>query len=209
MTEDEAQNWIVGNVSRETLDRLKIFLDLLRAENEHQNLVSRASLDSFWARHAVDSLQLLSLAPPTGPWVDLGTGAGFPGMAIAAARKDMVLVEARRLRVDFLERVAEAMGVTGHVSIRHGKAESVPALAAATISARAFAPLDMTFAIGARFATPNTLWLLPKGRSAQSELEAARASWQGEFRLVPSITDAEAMILIARDVRPAGKGRKR
>ncbi len=82
-------------------------------ENERQNLVSRASLDQLWLRHIADSAQLLRFAPsPEASWVDLGTGAGFPGLIVAALHQGPVtLVEERRLRVDFLRRAAESLGV--------------------------------------------------------------------------------------------------
>jgi 16S rRNA (guanine527-N7)-methyltransferase len=77
------------------------------------------------------------------------------------------------------------------------------------ISARAFAPLEKLLSLGQRFATPETRWILPKGRNAHRELEAAESSWQGRFRIEPSITDAQAGIIVAERVRVRGKGKHR
>ena len=76
------------------------------------------------------------------------------------------------------------------------------------ISARAFAPLPKLLALAERFSTPETVWILPKGRNAKSELEAARSSWQGDFRLEPSLTDADAGIVVASRVRRKPRGRR-
>src|SRR5690606_16741737 len=99
MDEVAARRWLVENrdVPRETLERLDRFEALLREENHRQNLVSAASLDRLWARHIVDSAQLLPLAPQTGRWLDLGTGAGFPGLVVAMLWPgETILIEQRR-----------------------------------------------------------------------------------------------------------------
>jgi 16S rRNA (guanine527-N7)-methyltransferase len=202
MDEAEARGRLA--VPRETLQRLEIFVNLLREENERQNLVSAASLDRVWSRHILDSTQLLRFSPPeAAAWLDLGTGAGLPGLVIAAiAPVRVVLVEARKLRADFLRRASEAMGVSDKVEVLCARAEAIPAKSYAVISARAFAPLDRLLAIGRRFSTDKTVWILPKGRNAKTELEAAESSWQGDFRLEPSLTDADAQIVVASRVRP-------
>jgi 16S rRNA (guanine527-N7)-methyltransferase len=207
MDESEARTHL--DVPRETLERLDIFVAALRQENERQNLVSWASLDAVWSRHILDSAQLLRLAPPEArTWLDLGTGAGFPGLVIAAITPLRVaLVEARKLRVDFLHRAAGQMGISERVEILCAKAEAISARPFDVISARAFAPLDRLLAIGSRFSTDKTLWILPKGRNAKTELEAAESSWQGDFRLEPSLTDADAQIVVASRVRPSRKGK--
>jgi 16S rRNA (guanine527-N7)-methyltransferase len=209
MTEDEAR--LALDVPRETIDRLDAFAALLRHENERQNLVSRASLDHVWERHILDSAQLLRFVPEdAGTWLDLGTGAGFPGLIAALLSPARVtLVEARRLRTDFLARAAEVLGVPDKVEIVCGKAETLPEQSFDVITARAFAPLAKLLAIGSRFSTNETLWVLPKGRNAKRELEAARASWQGAFRIEQSLTDADAGILVGTGVHRRGKGNRR
>ena len=196
------------HVPRETMARLDVFARLLRADNDRQNLVSRSSLDRLWLRHILDSAQLVRFAPsPTASWVDLGSGAGFPGLIVAAMHKGPVtLVEERRLRVEFLHRAAEALGVA--VEIVAQKAERIAARPFDVISARAFAPMPRLLEIGTSFSTKNSLWVLPKGRNAQAELEALDPSWQGDFRLEASLTDAQARIIVASGVhRRANKNR--
>jgi 16S rRNA (guanine527-N7)-methyltransferase len=180
------------------------FADLLRAENERQNLVSRGTLDQLWLRHIADSAQLLRFAPAHASWLDLGTGAGFPGLIVAALHDGPVtLTEERRLRADFLRRAAATMGL--RIEIIQANVERVPSRRFDVISARAFAPLEKLLSLGTAFSTQKSLWLLPKGRNAQAELAALAPSWQGEFRLEPSVTDAEAQIIIAQDVHRAAR----
>lgn len=205
MQEAEARAWLVRDlgVSRETMDRLDAFIALLRAENERQNLVSRGTLDHLWLRHIVDSAQLLRWAPSAeARWIDLGTGAGFPGLVIAALHRGPVtLVEERKLRVDFLRRAADVLGVGRETEVIGRRVERVDRRNFDVISARAFAPLPKLLDLGTRFSTNNTLWILPKGRNARSELESAESAWQGSFRIEPSLTDPEAGIILAEGVK--------
>jgi 16S rRNA (guanine527-N7)-methyltransferase len=210
MEEAEARAWVEGNldVSRETMARLDAFVALLREENERQNLVSRASLDHVWLRHIMDSAQLLRFAPDSqARWLDLGSGAGFPGLIVAALHRGPVtLIEERRLRVDFLRRAAAILGVAPEIV--GARAERVAPRPFDVISARAFASLPRLLELGTSFSTRNSLWVLPKGRNAQAELEALDPSWQGDFRLEPSLTDAEARIIVASGVHRKGKGKR-
>lgn len=212
MTEAEAQAWLREelDVPRGTLDRLAAFAELLRAEAERQNLISRATFDSIWSRHILDSAQLLRFAPAdAASWLDLGTGAGFPGLIVSALHPARVTcVESRRRRVDWLHRAAATLAVTGKTELLCDKLEHLPNNYFQVISARAFAPLDRLLALAERFASPATRWVLPKGRTAHVELEAVRKSWQGEFRLEPSLTDPDAHIIVAEGVHRRGKGRR-
>ena len=206
---DEAEARLALDVPRETLERLDAFEALLRCENERQNLVSKASLDHLWQRHILDSAQLTRFAPSQArSWLDLGTGAGFPGLLVPLFHPaSVILVESRRLRSEFLRTAACVLGVETRVEILDSSLERVPTRPVDVISARAFAPLPRLLALAARFSTPGTVWILPKGRNAKSELEAARSSWQGDFRLEPSVTDAEAGIVVASRVRSKPRGR--
>jgi len=208
--EEEARAWLGSsfNVPRETLLLLDAFATMLCEENERQNLVSRASLEHLWVRHIADSAQLLSHAPsPTASWLDLGSGAGFPGLILALLHQGPVtLVEERRLRVEFLQRAADLLGVRPRII--HARIERVPPEPFDAITARAFAPTERLLALSHPFSTEKTRWVLPKGRSAATELEAARAAWQGEFRLAPSLTDPDASIIIAEGVRPRARPRR-
>jgi len=211
MQEPDARAWVerTFDVPRETMERLDAFATLLREENERQNLVSKAALEHVWLRHIVDSAQLLSFASSRDArWIDLGTGAGFPGLIVAALHKGPVtLVEERRLRVDFLKKGADVLGIAPEII--GTKVERVPARVFDVISARAFAPLAKLLELGTGFSTGNTRWILPKGRNAQSELAGVESSWQGSFRLEPSLTDAEARIIVATGVQRRKAGGKR
>jgi 16S rRNA (guanine527-N7)-methyltransferase len=211
MEESEARQWLSDtfSVSRETWERLEAFIALLRDENGYQNLISSASLDELWNRHIVDSAQLIRFAPSDADtWLDLGTGAGFPGLIVAMLHRSKVtMVEARRLRVDFLHRAAAVLALPDHALIS-GSIARFDAPPFDVISARAFAPLDKLLSLGERFSTPATRWILPKGRNAKSELEAVESSWQGDFRLEPSLTDADAEIIVASGVSRRRKGKR-
>jgi 16S rRNA (guanine527-N7)-methyltransferase len=206
VTEADAQGWLEHtlHVPRETLERLRDFIAFLKIEAETQNLIAWSTLETIWTRHIVDSAQLVPLAcSPTSTWLDLGSGAGFPGLIVAAiAGHHVTLVEERRKRVEFLTSAVEVLGVAGTTTIYHGRAESLASGSYDVISARAFAPLPKLLAIAGRLSSPQTMWLLPKGRGAQAELDAAGITWQGDFRLEPSVTDPDSAILVARNVRP-------
>ena len=209
MDEAAARAWVKReyDVPRETMARLDAFAALLREESERQNLVSRASLDRLWLRHIADSAQLLRFAPdPRASWVDLGTGAGFPGLIVAALHAGPVmLVEERRLRADFLRRAADSLRIA--VEVVQARAERIPPRPFDVISARAFAPLERLLDFGTGFSTAKSVWLLPKGRNAETELAALDAKWQGDFRLEPSVTDADARIIVATGVQRQARGK--
>jgi 16S rRNA (guanine527-N7)-methyltransferase len=198
------------DVPRGTMDRIEAFISLLGQENETQNLVSRTSLGEVWNRHVLDSAQLIRFSPsPTAAWLDLGTGAGFPGLIIGLLHDGPVtLVEERRKRADFLVRAAQVLGIENKVVIQPTRIERLESRTFEVISARAFAPIDRLLDVSHSFSTTKTRFILPKGRNARSELEAALASWQGDFRLEQSLTDADAQIIVAEGVSRKAKGRK-
>ena len=209
-SESDAQKWLqttFPSVPRETWDRLGAFEALLRAESERQNLIARGTFANFQLRHVIDSAQLLRLATNKPQrWLDIGSGAGFPGLIAALLSDHLVtLVESRRLRIEFLNRAAEVLSVTDRVTILGSPLERIPPAKYDIISARAFAPLPRLLQLAHPFSTEKTRWILPKGRSADQELEAARFTWQGEFRLEPSLTDPDARIIVAEGVRPKRK----
>jgi 16S rRNA (guanine527-N7)-methyltransferase len=187
-------------VSRETFERLERYVSLLREENERQNLVSAATLENVWDRHILDSAQLVREEPtPGASWIDIGSGAGLPGVVIACIVEGMVtLAEPRRLRADFLHKVVESLGLRARVLC--AKAERVEGKFD-VITARAVAPLTQLLKISAHLSTRKTVWALPKGRSAERELVEARKAWQGSFRVEPSVTDAESFIVVGTEVR--------
>jgi 16S rRNA (guanine527-N7)-methyltransferase len=209
-TEREAQIWLeqLPEWNPESAARLELLVALLIEENAHQNLVSVASLDAVLVRHVVDSAQLLGISPreTSSPWLDLGTGAGFPGLVIAALRPEceVVMVESRSRRADWLERTRIALDLD-HAKIVSTRLELVPTQKVCVISARAFAPLPRLLELSARFSTADTLWLLPKGRSAPQELRDL-SGWNHVFHVEHSLTDPEAGIIVGTLAGPkAGK----
>lgn len=201
MTEDEARDWIRAHtdVSRET--RLVAFVDLLRDEASRQNLISPSTLEQIWARHIVDSAQLLRHVDPGGLWLDIGSGAGLPGIVLAILRDEPVeLVEPRKLRTAFLQHCVDTLGLP-NVTIHTAKVERTKGRAA-VVTARAVGTLDTLFRIARHRSDRSTIWVLPKGRNAQSEVEDARLWWQGSFHVEPSVTAPDSLIIVAKEVRP-------
>ena len=199
-SEAEARQFCAERTDATGLARLERFAALLAEENRRQNLVSAGSLDSVWQRHFADSLQLLDHVPrETGPWLDLGSGAGFPGLVLALARPDeaVVLVESRKRRVEWLGQAAAALGLE-KCRIVGARLESVDSFPAAAITARAFAPLGKLLVLSARFSTQATVWLLPKGRSAAQELSEQPPAVQAMFHVEQSQTDPGGGILVGK-----------
>lgn len=200
MTEDEARLWLRGNanVSRETLGQIERSVQILIAENDRQNLIAPASIDHIWARHIVDSAQL-AFARRRGLWIDIGSGAGLPGLVIAMMRDaPMLLVEPRRKRADFLAATADALGLK-NVTVAQSDIRKVKAHAS-VISARAVAATAAIFDMAEHLSRPETQWVLPKGRNALNELESARDAWQGVFEVKPSVTETGSMIIVATGI---------
>lgn len=208
-TEDEARDWLraLPEYDQAAQERLEILVRMLAEENTRQNLVSAASLDQVWLRHIVDSAQLLPHVPrgTSSPWMDLGTGAGFPGLVIAALRPecDVLMVESRARRIEWLDRARLAMGLD-KARVLGQRLELVETREARVISARAFAPLEKLLTLSARFSTSDTVWLLPKGRSAQQELDDLR-KWRHVFHVEQSLTDPQAGIIVG--TLAGGKGK--
>lgn len=204
MTEEEAQAWLRAkyDVSRETWHRLELFGTMLREEMQRQNLISKSSADFLWGRHIVDSAQLLLHAPEPDAgklWLDLGTGAGFPGIVIAIlAPYQVQMVESRKRRAEFLDQVVERTGIGDHATVIADRLENIESFPADVISARAFAPLDRLIALSHRFSTENTVWLLPKGKNAVRELKGLSPKRQKMFHVEHSLTDPNAGILVGK-----------
>jgi 16S rRNA (guanine527-N7)-methyltransferase len=188
------------NVSRETFEKLELLERELRRWQAIKNLVGPATLDRIWDRHIVDSLQLLDLAPDARTWLDLGSGAGFPGLvlAIAGAERglDVHLVESNSRKCAFLRHIARLTGAPAKV--HEARLETlVPDFVgkADVVSARALASLAMLLDWTEPLLKAGTIGLFPKGRDAEIELTEARKKWTFEAEILPSLTDSEARIL--------------
>jgi 16S rRNA (guanine527-N7)-methyltransferase len=203
-TEDEARAYLAGLTDAEGMARLEAFAALVLAENQRQNLIAKATEPHIWQRHIADSAQLLENvsretlgANAGGPWLDLGSGPGFPGLVIAILCPNMpvVLVESRSRRVEFLESAVTALDLR-KCRVEGQRLERITPFAARAISARAFAPLSKLLSLSAPFSTSTTRYVLPKGRSAAQELEALKPSIRAMFHVKHSWTDPDAGIIV-------------
>jgi 16S rRNA (guanine527-N7)-methyltransferase len=191
-------------VSRETLARLDRFVALLLDWRQKANLISANTVPLIWTRHVADSLQLLEHALDARIWIDLGSGAGFPGMVIACALADVPgakvhLVESTGKKTAFLQEAARITGapvvvhterIEKFVTVFDGRAD--------VVTARALSPmknlLDQSFIL----LKTGALGLFPKGRGVDAELTEANKYWNINFNLAPSKTDSSGRIVIVR-----------
>ena len=164
-----ATSALIGlDVPRETFQRIEQFAALLIAENERHNLVARSTIPDLWQRHIADAAQLPAFAPARGSWLDIGSGAGLPGVVIAILTgAPMLLVEPRRLRADFLRRTADTLDLGPNVAVIQSKIETVRHLPVDIITARAVASIDRLFAIAGHLSHKGTIWILPKGEKRE------------------------------------------
>lgn len=187
----------VSDVSRETLERLEVFAELLKKWTSRINLVSRRSLDDLWRRHMLDSIQLLPWDKETnisGPWLDLGSGAGFPGLILAIAGvRDVHLVESDGRKCTFLREAARLTET--EVTVHNSRIEALAPLAARTISARALAPLAKLLPLATPHLALGGQILLLKGQDIDAELTEAAKCWKIHRRHIPSVTDDSGSIL--------------
>ncbi len=191
------------DVSRETLDQLDTYAALLAEWQQRMNLVGPSTLPQLWDRHFADSAQLFDVAGRGRSWLDVGTGAGFPGLIVAildpTAR--VLLVESIAKKCRFLEHVASSLALGPRVTIANRRVESLPPQKFDIVTARALAALEQLYDWCLPFAGSGTHWLLPKGARFADELATASKRFGFDYRLVESITDPAARIIIATGVR--------
>ncbi|MCA3442558.1 MAG: 16S rRNA (guanine(527)-N(7))-methyltransferase RsmG [Rhodobacter sp.] len=187
-------------------ERLRIFVALLGKWNSAINLVSSASLADVWTRHVEDSVQLLGLVPPDRKlWVDMGTGAGFPGVVIALMTADttdavdMVLIESDQRKAAFLTTVSRETGVP--MVIHAERIELVVPQQADIVSARALAPLSRLCAFADRHMVAGGVALFPKGGQYGAEVAEARKAWAFDLEVHGSKTDPTGAVLKLKDLR--------
>jgi 16S rRNA (guanine527-N7)-methyltransferase len=198
-----------SGVARETLRLLTIYVDLLIEWNERVNLVAPSTLPDVWRRHVWDSAQLIPMIPrETKIIVDIGSGAGFPGLvlAIMLGGPTVHLIESTQKKCRFLEAVAAATGAP--VEVHWARAEDVKGLKADVITARAVAPLDRLLALAHPFFGPATIGLFLKGRSLNDELTGATKSWRLESTPIPSRSDPSGVVLRVTGLTPWRKAPK-
>jgi 16S rRNA (guanine527-N7)-methyltransferase len=194
-------------VSRETLERLERFVDLLLRGQQKINLVAESTLPLIWTRHVSDSLQLLALAGEARIWVDLGSGGGFPGIPIACALADkpgaMVhLVESVGKKANFLREVVRTIGIPAQVhQERAEKFGESCAERVEVVTARALSPLKTLCDQVFPFIQRGALGLFPKGQDVATELTEAAKYWNIQASFVPSVTNPAGSIVMVRGLR--------
>ena len=182
--------------------RLRDYLALLIRWNTRINLVARAEPELLWQRHVLDSAQLFPLLPSEpGPLVDLGSGAGFPGLVLGLlSGRETHLVEADRRKCAFLQEAARSLGLSA-VTIHPTRIEAAQLPPALVLTARALAPLPILLGHAQRLLAPGGIALFPKGRTATEELTAAAADWTMRTERFPSRTDPDSTILRLSEIR--------
>jgi 16S rRNA (guanine527-N7)-methyltransferase len=194
----------LSHVSRETLARLKIHADMLVDWNARHNLVSAGSLADLWRRHFWDSAQLVPYIPTSASsLVDLGSGAGFPGLVIAEILRErpgirVVLYEATAKKCRFLEAVAARLSLP--VELRQGRIEDAAPEIFDVIAARACARLAKLLAYAQRFWGKETVALLLKGQNVEVELTESHKSWRMDTIRHHSRSDPSGVILEIREL---------
>jgi 16S rRNA (guanine527-N7)-methyltransferase len=194
------------SVSRETWERLDRLVERLLQVQQHTNLVAASTLPHIWTRHVADSLQLLGLAPGARRWLDIGSGAGFPGLVIACALAgeggaEVHLVESIQKKANFLRDCAHALGVPAIVHPRRIEdfAKTNKRIFD-VVTARAVAPLDRLIGYANPLLKRGGVGLFPKGQDVAAELTAASKSWTIEADLIPSKTDPRGRIVRVRRI---------
>jgi 16S rRNA (guanine527-N7)-methyltransferase len=204
-------------VSRETLERLQTYEALLKQWQKTINLVASSTLSDIWHRHFADSAQLLALAAPGAErWLDLGSGAGFPGLVLAILLAErgqgrVTLIESDTRKAAFLAEVARRVGVA--VDIRGTRIEKSATQAKLgpvdVVTARALAPLPRLLELSAPYFSGSTMGLFLKGREAEAEVEAAHMLWDFERELHQSLTDVSGRIVVIRALNAKTEGHSR
>jgi 16S rRNA (guanine527-N7)-methyltransferase len=200
----------VFSVSRETVDRLKIYESVLRKWQRAVNLVAPATLPDVWTRHFADSLQIAKLVPGSAKTlVDIGSGGGFPGLVLAAHFADsegpaVTLVESDQRKCAFLREAARSMEISVDIlSTRIENDANLKALVGVdVVTARALAPLGRLLSLVAPFVSGETSCIFMKGRDADREIEEASQSWRFDTRTQLSVTDTQAKIVVIRQLEP-------
>lgn len=206
MTDDGGRSIFLQKspVPRETLRMLDAYADMVLAENANQNLIAKSTEGDFWTRHILDSAQLLPQMPANArTCLDVGSGAGLPGIVLATMSDvRFTLVEPRRRRAEFLQTVARSLGLDERVSVLMANVERVAHDAFDIVTARALANLSATIEAARHLAGAHTVWLLPKGRTVADELAEAKRRWSADFEIIPSLTDPDAAIVKVSGLQP-------
>jgi len=191
------------DVSRETLDALKYFEDLVVLWNPAINLISNSSVSDLWSRHIVDSAQLfLFTLPDEGLWLDVGSGGGFPGIVVSIVAKELapslrvVLVESDNRKCVFLRTVIRELGLS--VKVINDRIENVKLDDVVYLSARALRNLNSLLFIVENNVSRETVCVFPKGRSYKKELVESQKNWKFDFNLIDSNTSEDSKVIVLK-----------
>ena len=197
-------SYISQDVSRETMERLKGFEQLVQKWNPTINLVSKNDLTNLWERHIVDSLQVANECTAYEKWVDIGSGGGFPGVIVAIVAKEKnssathTLIESDLRKGTFLRTAIRELDLNATVITR--RIEETEPQQADVLSARALATLDKLFGFAEQHLKKDGQAIFPKGQSASKEIEEAEKSWHFSYRRIQSTTNPEASLLVCRNI---------
>lgn len=196
------------NVSRETVERLELFEELVARWTTKINLISKATSGDIWNRHIVDSAQLYHLATMRFThWADFGSGGGFPAVVVAAMAAEfnpdarITMLESDQRKSVFLRTAVRELGLNAEVISK--RIDEVSPLEADVISARALAPLSKLLLFADLHLSDGGICIFPKGRGAEDEIVDARQDWRFELRQTQSITDSSARILTIKELKSA------
>jgi 16S rRNA (guanine527-N7)-methyltransferase len=195
----------VANVSRETLDKLGRLVELIRRWSTVENLVAPADLDALWTRHIADCAQLPALVPNARRWLDIGSGAGLPGLVIAIVSpmgSAVDLIEVNQRKCAFLRNAIREIGIAA--TVHQGRAETVLGqwrTPVDCVTARAVAPLPALLTLAAPVLLTGATGLFPKGRNVDKEIAEAAHGWHFDLVKHPSRIDPAAAILEVGNLR--------
>jgi 16S rRNA (guanine527-N7)-methyltransferase len=196
------------SVSRETFSALQAYETLVQRWNSAINLVSKPTVENLWQRHIADSAQVFSFCPDGAlSWVDLGSGGGFPGLVVAVLAKELkpdlrvTLVESDLRKATFLRQAAQALGLP--VTVLSKRIEALDPLHADVLSARALAPLSNLLGFAEQHLSPKGTAVIPKGARFAAEIADAQIAWMFDVDIHPSLSEADAALLVIRNIHRA------
>lgn len=171
--------------------KLQLYVTLLLQWNKRVNLIARQDEPQIWTRHIDDCLQLLPYLPPPGQGriLDIGTGAGLPGLVLAIAGYFVTAVDSDQKKIVFVKEAARHCGLTDFEAVR-GRTETLPVQAFSAIVSRATAPIAQLLGWTEPLLADCDRMLLLKGKQADTELLTAQEKWQMTTRTFPSMVNA-------------------
>ena len=192
---------IKTNVNKETLEKLKTYLQLIKIWQKKFNLISQKSFESIWERHFLDSYQILKLIGNKKRILDIGSGAGFPAIVCAiCSNNNFDLVEINQKKCNFLNKVKDIIGIK-NIFIHHSRIENLKIINNFNyISARAVTSLDKLLKYSFKFYKDGMYCIFLKGKTVSKEIEIAKKKFVFDFKSINSITNKEGKILLIKNI---------